>query len=160
MSNISVSDAIVAMRSFPRRYRELVGPPGDDDSWDRLVRTVGRGQARSALGWTARSGRELAAFGNAISALPTHAIVRCHLRSAAEPAEVSNTTSVLTVLQDLTSAATMAAVACEARSSADWDRMILLDGIERSARDVLGHIVQGVAERLTDVRDALDAARG
>ena len=159
MTVLSVADAIVALRSFPRRFRELIGPPGDDDAWDRLVRTVGPGQERSALGWAARAARELAVLGQAIAALPTHSTVTCSLHQAAAPLEVPTTTAVDAVLNDLTTASTMAAVTSEARITSDWDRKIVVDGTAESARDLLTRVVPMIPGHLREIGKALDAAR-
>ena len=36
--SVSQGDAVVAVRSFPRRYREALAGPADDPAWDRIVR--------------------------------------------------------------------------------------------------------------------------
>ena len=42
-TTISMGDAAVALRSLPRRYREIVAGPVGDDAWDRSEeRRVGK----------------------------------------------------------------------------------------------------------------------
>ena len=158
MSHISVADAIVALRSFPRRYRELIAPPGGNLS-DRLVRIIAPGQTRSALGWTAEAAHLLSAIGAALAALPSHSTVTLNRHGFGDSSEVAMSTGVDAVLHELTTAATMAAVAAEARPTIDWDREIILDGVPTRAAEVLAELVEAVATHLKDLTQALKAAQ-
>lgn len=158
MKYLPVADSVVALRSFPRRFRELIGPPGDDDTWDRLVRVIAPGQLRSPLGWTALAASELQGLGAAISALPTRATVVL-LRGHEAVSEVEISVSSESVLRNLTTAATGAAVAAESRSTADWDRKISLDGASVRAGQAIAEVVQAVAGYLRELEKALEAVR-
>ena len=158
MKHLPVADSVVTLRSFPRRFRELIGPPGDDDTWDRLVRTIAPGQRRSPLGWTALAAGELQRLGAAISALPTSATVVL-LRGQEAVCEVEISVSSESVLRNLTTSATGAAVAAESRSTADWDRKISLDGASVRAGQAIAEVVQAVAGYLRELEKALEAVR-
>ncbi len=49
---ISQGDAVVAVRSFPRRYREALAGPADDPAWDRIVRRRPSPDTFSAIEYT------------------------------------------------------------------------------------------------------------
>jgi hypothetical protein len=157
---MTIADDVVALRSFPRRYRENVVGVRDDDAWDRLVRTVPAGKRRSALGWVAHSTDALRALADAVTALPHEAHPSLALGAiASAPSEPAPAVTIDEVLAGLTAAAARAADAVDARSSADWDREISVDGRNRPARDVLDTVVQAVARHLRDVDEAIEAAR-
>ena len=157
---MTIADDVVALRSFPRRYREKVAGVRGDDAWDRLVRRVAPGQRRSALGWVVHATEALGALADAVASLPTQAHPSLALAAiAGAPSEPPATATVDEVLAGLVTSATRAADAVEARSAADWDREIAVDGRPRPARDVLDTIVQAVARHLRDVDTAVEAAR-
>ena len=156
--HIAVSDAIVAIRSFPRRFREVVAGPVGDDSWDRIVRTVAHGQTRSALGWTHLASQMLGELGRTVAMLATNTKPSASIAAQERLGEPGQTLGPTEVLSELASAATMAAVATEARTSNGWERVIAVDGADQTAHDLLSAVVHAVSRHLRDARVALDAA--
>ncbi len=156
---MSMSDATVALRSLPRRYREVVSGPIGDDAWDRLVRSVVPGD-RSALGWTVYATHLVTALGTAVLELPLKArpavdLAKLH-RSRIEAPRAS---TVEEVTAELTSSVERTAQAIASRSHEAFEREILVDGKPIEARLVVDQFVREAVGHIKDAEAALQAAR-
>ena len=159
MSMMSMSDAAVALRSLPRRYREVVTGVDGDDGWDRLVRTVGD-QTRSALGWTVYTTQLVTALGTVILELPLTARPAIDLQKIDRSrVEAPRASTVADVVAELQTNAERAAVAITRRSHDDFDREVLVDGIAIEARQLVEVIVKHAVANIHAAETALTAAR-
>lgn len=129
-ATVSPGDAVVALRSYPRRYRELAGPPpeaGDEDArrrWEAVMAEAGQAAAAiAALGEDLR--RVLIEDHPALTASP-------HRSDAGDAA---------TALDRLDAAATAAAAAAEHQPGDAWSRTGSRGAAEVSAADLLREAV-------------------
>ncbi len=144
--SVSPSDAAVALRSFPRRYRAVLTLPDDNEAFDPLRRPGADGWSAVAHAWWAAL-----AFDAATEAL--HQVLIHDHPDVSEPAIMPASPPPVddpndAVLDRLTRAAEGLAVAIDnARSGSDqWNRTgRLRDGSEVSALDLVRTAVhQGV----------------
>jgi len=154
-----MNDAAVALRSLPRRYREVVSGPVGDDAWDRLVRAVDSSQ-RSALGWTVFTTQLVTALGTVILELPLTArpsldLAKIH-RSRVEAPRAS---TIEEVTAELATNAERAAVAISRRSHDDFDRTVLVDAEAMEARQLVVQIVKEAVANLRHAQSAIQSAR-
>jgi hypothetical protein len=144
VTELAVSDAIVALRSFPRRYREAF--EGLEDAALR-ARNDGPSIIDRAAGAAARLERFEAALGPALDGLhpkfggldeepPSAAL------AGAEPEAV---------LRRIASASTAMASRAEAAPSEAWDRMFSNAGTEHPARWIVQRAVDAGASRLREI---------
>lgn len=132
-----MNDAVVALRSFARRYGEVVNGPVGDDAWERTVRAV-QPKGHSALAHTSHATATLSVLAKAISALPNTKEPLFSLPTIAEPAKDADSKALLGALK---TAAADAAAALEARTHDDYDRTILVNGVGREVRQVVADVV-------------------
>jgi hypothetical protein len=159
MSTMTMSDAVVALRSLPRRYREVVGGPVGDDTWDRLVRTIDASQ-RSALGWTLYCTQLVTALGTVILELPMTARPVLDLAKIQRSRiEVPRATDVPAVLAELSANAERAAVALSRRSHDDFEREIVINGHAMEARQLVETVVRDAVAHIRDAANAVQSAR-
>ena len=157
---MTMSDAAVALRSLPRRFKEVASGPVGDDAWERLVRTPDV-SGKSALGWVAQTSALLSELGIALSGLATTVKPTVDLAPAeATMHEVASSVTVASVLGDLSSGAERAASAIEARRHDDLDRHVSVDGSDVAASDLVVRIVRAAVANIRHAAAALDAARG
>jgi hypothetical protein len=154
-----MSDAAVALRSLPRRFREIVAGPEGDQAWDRLIRTLDA-SGRSALGYVVHTTAEVTALGTAIAALPLTARPSVSL-AAIEKArsDVPQASTVAELTAQLEQAAVRGADAIHGRQHGDFDRNCIVDDAELSARDLVNHVVAFSVANLRHAQAALDAAK-
>jgi hypothetical protein len=152
---MSMADAAVTLRSLPRRFTETVSGPVGDDSWDRIVRTVGP-SGRSAVGSVAVADAELVALGTAIASLPLEKSPVVNLgpvRRAAEPK-----TALADLLATVKVNAVRAAVAVEGRGHDDFARQLTVDGKPMAADDYVRRTLKACLSHLHDAGEAIEAA--
>lgn len=159
MSMMSMSDAAVALRSLPRRFRAVVSGPVGDDAWDRLVRTLDASQ-RSALGWTVHTTQLVTALGTVILELPLTARPVLDLAKIERSRiEAPRATTIEDVTADLATNAERAAVALSRRSHDDFDREIVVDGQPMEARLLVERIITNAVANLHAAEQAMESAR-
>jgi hypothetical protein len=151
---MNMADAAITLRSLPRRFGEVLAGPKGDDAWERLVRKPAA-NGQSPLGWAARTSSLLDALGSAVAALPIQS--RPVVASEVTDTEISEARlgTPATVLADLKTAANRAADAIDARQHDDFERLITLEGRERSAHDVVEHIVLSSVANIKNAQVAL-----
>jgi hypothetical protein len=156
---MSMSDAAVALKSLPRRYREIVSGPINDEAWDRLVRSID-GSGRSALGWTIFTTQLVTALGTAVAELPLTARPTIDLAKIVRSRiEASKASTVEEITADLASNAERAASAIAGRSHDDFDRTVLVDGQEVEARTFVAQLVRDAVSHIRDADAAVTAAK-
>jgi len=148
------ADAVVALRTFPRRFRSVL--TGLDERHEELV------QRRPALG-------EWSALEHAAHVESTLARVRMALERVAVSDEPSvsvdgagepDASSVDGVLERLTSESDRLATAADAVHGKDWARTGRLPGGQTvTALDLVRHAAHVAAHHLRLAQRALDAAR-
>ena len=154
-----MSDAAVALRSLPRRFREIVAGPEGDEAWERLVRMLDASD-RSALGYVVRTTAEVTALGTAIAALQMTARPSVSLSTIEQArTDVPQASTVAELTAQLEQAAGRAADAIHGRQPDDFDRNCVADGAELSARDLVNHVVAFAVANLRHAQAALDAAK-
>ena len=159
MAHIASSDAVVAIRSLPRRFTEVLsGPPGDD-AWDRIVRAETGSPPRSALAWAAAAGALMAGLADVLEALPHRSSPSLDLRDeAASSYRPDPATSVADVLAALRAVATRAADALAARRPEDGERTVVVDGRPRPLDDVVSQLVTEATGAIRRAAEAVEAA--
>lgn len=157
--SMTMSDAVVALRSLPRRFKEVASGPVGDDTWERLVRTPDA-TGRSTLGWVAQTSALLATLGTVVTALSTTSRPTADLAPIESAShEVALSVSGASVVGDLSSNAERAATAIEARAHDDLDRTVIVDGNVVAARDLVAQAVRTAVANIRHAADAVDAAR-
>jgi hypothetical protein len=140
VTELAVRDAIVALRSFPRRYREAF--EGLEDAALR-ARHDGRSILDCSAEAAARLERFEAALGPALDGLhPTFGDLDEEPPAGAEPEAV---------LRRIAAASTAMASRAEAATSEAWDRTFVSGGIEHPARWILQRAVDTGASRLREI---------
>jgi len=158
--SLSPQDGIQALRSFPRRYREVIGPFVDDDE---VLRRRPNSDTWSALEYTAH----VADVFDAMTPMLVEMVQRDHPRisdpwdpdqraqdrrfNEMEPAEV---------LDWLQRSATNAADTASGFSPDDWSRTGEFDYGEREVIDQLRNMVHEGVHHLRDVENVLRAVIG
>lgn len=150
MSFVGRSDAVVALRSFARRYAEAVSGPEGDDAWDRLVRHAGLG-GRSALGHTVAAVAELDSLANLLRSMTTTASLAVTSPRTHEPAADQTIDSLI---GEVKTSASAAADALDARRDSDYDTEVIID----ARKTTLGEHVSNVVNRLSAGLRLIDAA--
>ena len=158
--SVSQGDAVVAVRSFPRRYREALAGPADDPAWDRIVRRRPSPGTFSALeytghvamameSWTARLAKVLVQDDFVFTPADVDGAVRDqHFET--QPVEA--------VLQRLDAAATAFADAIAHLSHAQLERTFLRASSPRTVRWIFQQIVHEGSHHLRDVQRVLREA--
>jgi hypothetical protein len=155
---VTPSDAAVALRSYPRRYRAVLVRPDNEDRPDDVVRRP------ASDGWSAldHAAHVAASFTAAAEALRVVSVMDDPVIAyAPERREDAAAASVDDVLERLAAAATHAAEQVERVRGEDWERRGRLgvgDGSagEVSALDVARHLVH---EGIHHLRGAEQAVR-
>ncbi len=163
VSNLSVGDALVALRSYPRRFSSLLSPlPGDDETIDALARRVGP-DGVSALDLLTDVVRSLGLLGQAIhqtvygDAPVLHpGVVDASARDW--PAVDEGVADLLAQLRD---EATELADGADRVAYRDWDRpATLAGGGSVQAIDLLREAVRTASDDLHAIETTLRATRG
>ena len=159
---ISPQDAIVAARSFPRRYRALLAGPGSDDKPDAVFRRRPDPATWSALEYTAHVADRLDHLGPAIRRItyedqPTIPLFDNLERAADQRYNELDRTEVLGWLE--LACADLATI-LEGVAPDDWTRTGIVGGVQRDAITVARDTVHEGSHHLRDVQRVLNAVRG
>jgi len=158
--SISQGDAVVAVRSFPRRYREALAGPVDDPAWDRIVRRRPSPEVFSAIeytghvamameSWKARLEKVLVQDDYVYTPTDVDAAVRD---------QHFETQAVDAVLQRLEAAATAFADAIAHLSHTQMERTFLRASTPRTVRWIFQQVVHEGSHHLRDVARVLREA--
>ncbi len=163
LSQLSPSDAAVALRGLERRYRGLFAGLGDDESPDDLAH-------RSLHGWSAldhivAAARAIAAADRALAAVVTHdepALSPEDVDPAARPKPGAPTGPVHERLSELGLDANAAADRIAKVASGDWDRVGTVAGTGRTvtALDIARLAVDAGVTHLRAAESVLSTLRG
>ncbi len=159
---ISPQDAVVAVRSFPRRYRALLVTPGADDGPDAVFRRRPDPATWSALEYTAHVADILDHLGPAIRRIvvgdkPLITLFDSDERAASQRYNELERTEVLGWLE--LASAELASI-LEGVNADDWTRVGRLDVGERDALAVARNGVHEGSHHLRDVQRVLNQVRG
>jgi hypothetical protein len=159
---ISPRDAVVAVRSFPRRYRALLAGPGPADGEDDVIRRRPRPGTWSALEYTAHVADMLDHLGPAIRRITVENAPSISLfdndRRAADQAY--NRQDRAEVLGWLELACGDLAFILESVATDDWRRIGHLDRGDRDALTLTREAVHEGSHHLRDVQRVLNEVRG
>jgi hypothetical protein len=154
---VNRADAVVALKSFGRRYRELILGPVGDDAWERLVRYPGA-EGKSAVEYVAVAIDDLGALAAAASL-----ISRTPSDEAPIPEPVSNRSSSHSIaeLQALVQRASQAASgALDDRLDEDYDKQVhTVSGQITSVGEYVSEVVHRLAANLRHGEAAIEEAR-
>lgn len=151
---LNMNDAGVALRSFGRRYGEVVNGPVGDDGWDRKVRAAVDGGA-SALAQVLYATEYLRALTKALLAMPSTKEPVMHTPRLIEPATGTDSKKLVA---DLKAAGTDAGEALDARSHDDYKRSLKVDGELVEVRSVVETVVKRCVAGLKFAEQAIEAA--
>ena len=154
---MSMADAVVTIKSLPRRFGEIVSGISSDDDWNRLVR-IPDALDRSALGWTAHTAALLTALGTMVAQLPLQARPALDTNTLNPPSTQARLGTIAEVLAELKSSSARAAEAIDARSHDDVDRDCNFNGEEMRAYDAINKVAKQCISHLANATDALAAA--
>jgi hypothetical protein len=159
MSQLSLSDAVVALRSFPRRFSESVVGPIDDDAFVRSLLRAGA-DGFSVIDVIQQTAAHLDGLATTLAALPrisvpsTSTTVRwTHLDDLGEDPK----TTLTALLSDLKRSAVAAADAAEARRGDDLEREVHVDSGTTTIGAFLDQTVQASSHALRSIGDRLNA---
>ena len=159
---ISPSDAVTALRSFPRRYREVVtGPPGDD-AHDDVIRRRPEPSVWSAVEYTVHVADVLDELARALERIHTETDPK--IEGDGDPDELAvsrayNERAVDDALAALEAGADRAAKAVERFSGEEWHRTGQFSYGERDALTMARNAVHEGSHHLRDVKRVLDRVR-
>jgi hypothetical protein len=163
VSNLSAPDAVVALRSFPRRFRSAVLPIADDPTVEALAERVGP-DGHSALDHVVAVTNTLVLLGQALRQvlITEDPVLHAGVRDPGERAwETPPGTTVDGALDRLADEATAVADAADAVPSRDWSRTgTLAGGGTITALDLVREAVRTASQGLVDAEAAVRAARG
>src|SRR5262245_13584784 len=163
LSDLSPSDAVVALRGLERRYRGQFAGLGDDESPDDLAH-------RSLHGWSAldhivAAARAIGGADRALAAVETHdnpALSPEDVDPAARPKPGAPTGPVHERLSALEGAAHSPADRHAQVASEDWDRTGTIAGTNRTvtALDIARQAVDAGVTHLREAEQVLATLRG
>ncbi len=152
--SLNMNDAGVALRSFGRRYGEVVNGPVGDDGWDRKVRAVPESGA-SALAHVLVATEYLRALTKALMALQTTKDPVMTTPRLTEPATGADSKKLVA---DLKAAGTAAGEALDAKSHDDYERTVKLDAELVEVRSAVETVVKRCVAGLTLAEQSIEAA--
>ncbi len=155
---ISPQDALVAVRSFPRRYRALLATPGSLDGPDAVFRRRPDPSSFSALEHTAYVADFIDHLGTALRRVAVQENPSITLLDGADRAY--GDLERAEVLGWLELACAELASVIEGIGAEDWSRNGRLPGGERSALTLARDGVHVGSHRLRDVQRVLNQVRG
>ncbi len=159
MDRISFADAVVALRSLPRRFTEVLSGPPDDDAWDRIVRFETGTPPRSAMGWAAAAAALVSSLADALDALPKMSKPSVDLRDEhASSFRPDPTATVADVLATIAAVSSRAATALAGRRPEDDDRAVIIDGREGTLGELVTQVVTEATGAIRTAQSAIDAA--
>ena len=155
---ISPPDAVVALRSFPRRYGSLLSEFAERDGGDALIRTRPEPNTWSAVEYTAHVADLMDVMAASFKAMVSETNPELDFWDQDQrAADQKYNEWTLDQLRDrMHAGCDAAAAAAEATTSADWDRTA---GFPWGVRDLLTMIRNAVHEgshHLRDVEKVLD----
>ena len=161
---VSVSDAVLALRTFPRRWRGALTLPADEP--DDVLRRRPSPEVWSALEYLAHTRDSIAVNGWAMSeALTKDAPVLEWPEQQEDPTgePISTTPDAETGLAELAASCERVAAKAEHVDAGDWRRPVTLRGGRDEQVDALWflhHCVHEGSHHLRDVHDVLQRVRG
>jgi hypothetical protein len=165
VSNLAAPDAVVALRSYPRRFRNAVLPINDDPTVEAFAERIGP-DGHSAVEVVVSVANSWVLIGQALRQVLINDDAVVH-GGATDPAqrewEVPPGTSVDGALDRLADEATALADAVDAVPSRDWSRTgTVAGGATVTALDLVREAVrtgsQGLADAEADIRAARSAS--
>ena len=165
--SLSPDDAVVAIRSFPRRFRSLLAAPGDDDDRpfdpDEVGRRIGP-EGRSAADHLVAADGVLSLLGDTVQQArseddPVVDAAFADLGSAAATAEPGG--AIGDLLDRFAGTAAFAADRVDGVPSDDWGRNVRVDGDTTDHRllDLAQDAVAAVAAHLRAAQRTVEAVR-
>jgi hypothetical protein len=155
VSRLSPADAVVAFRSYARRFAALFTGFADDESPDALLNRPGS-DGRSAADITAAAAAGFAAAGEALRRIMTEDVPQV-TPEAGEPTPAA--ASPAAALEAVRTAAERLADQVAGVDAGDWGRTGRLDGREVSALDLVRGAVRAGSEEYRAAERAVDDAR-
>ncbi|HEY7072019.1 MAG TPA: hypothetical protein VH479_17970 [Acidimicrobiales bacterium] len=162
LSQLSPSDAAVALRGLERRYRGLFAGLGDDEAPDDVAH-------RQVQGWSAiehivAAAWAIAAAERALTAVRTHdtpTLAAADVDPEARPKPGAPTGTVHERLSELALEATALADRVERTPPEDWDRAATVEGTGRkvTALDIMRGAVDAGVSHLRAAETVLNAVR-
>jgi hypothetical protein len=152
--SLNMNDAAVALRSFGRRYGEVVNGPVGDDAWERKVRAV-QPKSHSALAYVAHAAASIDALAVALIALPKTKEPVLSLPAIGEP---TNDATASSLVQQVKTAGANAAAALDARSHDDYDRTVLVGSKTVEVRAAVADVVATCVNGLKLAEQAIETA--
>jgi hypothetical protein len=162
MSQLAAPDAVVALRSYPRRFRSAVLPIADDPTVEAFAERIGpAGHSAVEIVVAVANTWVLIAQSLRQILINDDAVVHAGVVDPAERTwEVPPGTSVDGALERLAEEATTLADAVDAVPSRDWSRTgSIAGGGSVSAIDLVREAVRTGAQGLADSEAAIRAAR-
>jgi hypothetical protein len=165
VSRLAPSDAVVAMRSYPRRFRGAFTSFEDDESPDDLVRRPGPDNL-SALDHADRAARTFSLLGRALNSVLVEespvlapAVANEEEHNPAPPG--APPTSMTATLDLVTLEANAVADLAERVPAEDWGRIGTIAGSGHQVRalDMLREAVRSGSVHLRAAQEAIDSAR-
>ena len=160
--SVSPQDAVVSVRSFPRRYRALLVSPGSTDGPDAVFRRRPNPSTWSALEYTAHVADRLDHLGPAVkrTTYENQPVIKgfdSDERAAEKAYNILDRTEVLGWLDF--ACAELASV-LEGVNADDWSRTALVAGVPRDALTIARDGVHEGSHHLRDAQRVLAAVRG
>jgi hypothetical protein len=159
---ISPRDAAAAVRTFPRRYRNLLTHFGPDEDVDEVIRQRPAPDVWSALEYTAHVAQVLDLIAPIIRQISAENNPHLYFFDSDQQAaeQQYNDWPLLKALGELESACADLSMAIEYMDPADWNRKGTFDFGEREAIDMARNAVHEGAHHLRDVQKVLTQVRG
>ena len=159
---IAPSDALVALRSYPRRYLEVLRPLADTPEGDRRLRARPAPSTWSAIEYTAHLADVLRELNSAVVTMlrqdrPTITSDFDPDLAAEERGYAARSSEQ--VLQDLESAAAETVDTVADISAEDWGRTATFSFGDRDVLAIIRNAVHEGSHHLRDVREGLAAIR-
>ena len=153
-------DAVVALRSFARRYAEVLRPVAAEDGGDQRLRTRPRPTTWSAVEYTAHVGDVLQDLAGALGAMVRQD--KPAIESDFDPDRAAEerdyaSRSVDQVLDELASGATAVVAVVDGIGDADWERTATFPFGERDVLAIVRNAVHEGSHHLRDVEDVIAA---
>ncbi|MFN2504688.1 MAG: DinB family protein [Acidimicrobiales bacterium] len=159
---ISPRDAVLAVRTFPRRYRALLTHFDPDEDVDDVIRRRPAPDVWSALEYTAHVAEVLDLLAPVIRQIEIEDNPHLYFFDSDKQAEEQsyNDWPLLRVIGDLESACADLSAAIEFVDPVNWSRRGTFDWGEREAIDMARNAVHEGAHHLRDVERVLTQVRG
>jgi hypothetical protein len=163
VSRLNAVDAAVALRSFPRRYREELSSFKGDDNIEAMARRIGP-DGQSAVDITTDTVRSIELLSQALQQVLVHdqPVLHAGVIDAAERVwPDAGDESLDSLLHELDDAATKLGETVERTDAGEWKRTATVAGSDRTitALDVVREAVRTASDNLRLVQAAMAAAR-